>query len=46
MKGRASRYLCGTLGIANVAFILSETKVDYEHPHFSTTMPGNRENTI
>lgn len=21
-------------------------KVDYEHPHLSTTMPGNRENTI
>lgn len=21
-------------------------KVDYEHPHLPTTMPGNRENTI
>jgi len=46
--GRASRYPCGTLGVVHVAHVvfLSDTKVDYEHPHFSTTIPGNRENTI
>lgn len=25
---------------------LSSRELDYEHPHLSTTMPGNRENTI
>lgn len=34
------------LGVVHVAFVLPESKVDYEQPHFSTTIPGNRENTI
>lgn len=51
--GRASRRdvttsrLPRALGVVHVAFVLPvESKVDYEQPHFSTTIPGNRENTI